>query len=459
MYTYEKTEIGGIQAERLSHLMEDGTQCAILKPEENWNGTILLDLDGGGACMGGPMAMFSAPKIAMYLSLGYAYGGITREPVSYRFTEAVDRLLLVRDAFIQKFGVPKHTVVVGGSRGAFVGRIAMERYPDIFEGALVDSGGGGGEIAALNSKLDAKWCLNTLVKPERPLQLVNLDSLEAEEERLGELVALADSTPLGRARLALAAALEQFPAWALPTEPEPAEDDWDAQYQMQQACFQMAQFTLGTAMIEKIAGGVISWNHGVDYTELLERCGRKDFVLAMYEKAGVGVAGLEADLAELEKAPRIHANPEAVAKAEKDLSYTGKISGPVVNMDNIGDQIDPAPSKYAYRDTLRNAGTEDLLRVLWVRSAGHGNFNNAERAAALTTLMNRIETGQWGDTSPVVMNALAESIEFVKVELPPPPPGMPALFRGEDQERPRFMEYEPVGAMHNWDGSNWDSYK
>lgn len=459
MYTYDQIHIAGFAVERLQATLHDGTDCGVIKPE-NWNGILLLDLDGAGACtMKDPMAMFSLPRTAMYLSLGYAYGGTTREPVSYRFPEAVANLVQVRDAVCERFGIPKYTIVVGSSRGAFVGRIAMEQRPDVFDGALVSAGGGGGEIAGLNTKLDGKWLLNTLMEAPEPLQLVNLESREAEEERLLKLVELADSTPLGRARLAFSAAIEQMPAWCSRMAPEPAADDWESQYQQMREVYAHAQFTLGTAAIEAIAGGVFSWNHDVDYADLLERCGRKDFVVAMYEKAGVGQKGLQADLNHLAAAPRIHADPAAVARAEKWLSYTGEIHGPIMNVDNLGDEIDPAACKYAYLDTLRRTGREDLLRVAWVHSAGHGNFNEAEYAAALTTLVHRIETGKWGDTSPEAMNALGRSFDLpeVPMELPTAIPGMPPL--PPQPKEPRFFEFTPVPALHFWDSADWDSYR
>ncbi len=43
------------------------------------------------------------------------------------------------------------------------------------------------------------------------------------------------------------------------------------------------------APIEQLAGGVVSWNHGVNYTDMLARSGRADFVKAMYAKAGISL--------------------------------------------------------------------------------------------------------------------------------------------------------------------------
>ena len=82
------------------------------------------------------------------------------------------------------------------------------------------------------------------------------------------------------------------------------------------------------------------------------------------------------------------------------MSYTGEISGPVINVDNIGDPVDPPSMKLAYRDTINRAGNNKLLKIVWIRRAAHGGQSDLERIAAFTTLINRLDTGKWGDTSP-----------------------------------------------------------
>lgn len=65
---------------------------------------------------------------------------------------------------------PKRTITIGGSRGGFASRLAMEFEPDVFKGALVTAGGGLGEVATLNRVLDAVWTLKQLVNPNAPLK-------------------------------------------------------------------------------------------------------------------------------------------------------------------------------------------------------------------------------------------------------------------------------------------------
>ena len=163
-------------------------------------------------------------------SQGFAIGGITREPVSYDFIQAADYLMDVRQHFIQRWNEPERTLALGTSRGAFVVRMNLELYPDIYDGGFMNAGGGGGEIAVLNNKLNSLFVLKNLVNPDSPLALVNID-VQVENAALIELVDEANSTPQGRARLAFAASMQQFALWATPSKPKPAQDDFEEQTQ------------------------------------------------------------------------------------------------------------------------------------------------------------------------------------------------------------------------------------
>jgi len=430
--------------------LPDTTPWAVVKPVPNWNSTIILDLDGNSVRGPAPLSA----TVQWLLDHGYAYGGTTRSPVAYNFPQAVENLVTVRTLFSEEYGVPSRTIAWGGSRGGFVGRLCMELRPDVFDAGIVMAGGGGGEIAVLNSKLDSLFVLKTLVNPSSPLQIVGVPNNPAatttENNALIDLVNLANSTPEGRARLALAAAVEQFAPWTFAGTPEPAANDYDAQYA--QLTFFLFPGTMNyvfanpivvRAPIEELAGGVVSWNHGVNYTELLARSGRADFVKAMYQEAGLD---LKADLRTLEKAPRIAADPEAVAIAEKLMSYTGEIFGPIINIDNIGDPVDPPSMKLAYRHTVNRAGNSKLFRLAWVHRPAHGGQSDLERVTAFVTLINRLDTGKWGDTSAAGMNALAKQISAEW-------PSFPAL-------TPLFMENNGISKLlRPWDVSDWDSYQ
>jgi hypothetical protein len=419
-------------AESISGTLADGTRWEISRPA-NWNGTIILDLDGAAGSR-------SDPYRDWVLSQGFATGGTQREPVGYDFVKAVDNLIAVREQFTSKWGKPKRTIASGGSRGGFVTRIAVERRSDIFAGGLVVAGGGGGQIAGQRDKLNAVFALKALVDPQAPLKLVNIDNVQAETAALGDLVKKANTSAQGRARLALAASFEQFALWTSRNKPKPAATDYEAQVDQIAENFAFANPASVRAGVEKVAGGNVSWNTDVDYADLLKRSGRSAMVEALYRTAGLDLA---ADLATLAKAPRIQADPAAVAKEEPLGSYTGKIQGPVVNVDN-DDPVDSASYKLAYLDTLKKAGADHLFRMLWTDTAGHASIPAIDKAVGFTLLMRRLDTGAWGDTSLPALQALAARIAGETPAL-----GQSRLFDPGTVPPPLF----------SWDASKWGSYK
>jgi hypothetical protein len=372
---------------------------------------------------------------------GYAIGGISREPVAYRFPQAVDDLLAVRGMFIERWGMPTRTVSLGNSRGAFVSRIALERRPDVFVGALMSAGGGAGEVALHNAKLDALWTVKQL--SGSPLTVAGFASqadAAAEGMRIQQAVKTLQATPLGRARLALAAAFEQLPIWADGDQP-PGETDYEAQVDQLAVGFGAGHPAVVRYNIEQTAGGVFSWNNGVDYRDLLSRSRLRPTVAALYAKAG---ADLDADLRTLAAAPRIAASPAAVALAERTMSYSGKITGPVLVVDNIGDPFDVESFDRAYQRTVESAGNGALLRLTWVRSSRHSTMSALERLSGFAALIERLDTGRWPEVSPEAMNARAMAVR-----------GATAIDLGPA----RFIAHEPPEILRPWDGRHWGSYK
>jgi pimeloyl-ACP methyl ester carboxylesterase len=422
-------------ADALAGKLADGSNYRVVRPAQ-WNGTLVLDLD----FINNPSAPPSAIEQWMVAS-GYAIGGISREPIAYRFPQAVDDLLTVRAMFIDHWGTPKRTLSLGNSRGAFVSRIALERRPDIFVGALMSAGGGAGEVALHNAKLDALWALKQFSGV--PLAVAGFSSqaeAAAEGMKIQEAVKTLQATPLGRARLALAAAFEQLPVWADGDQP-PADTDYEAQLDQLAIGFTAGHPAVVRFNIEQTAGGVFSWNNDVDYKDLLSRSRLSPMVAALYGKAG---ADLEADLLTLARAPRITASPAAVAVAEKTMSYSGKISGPVLIVDNIGDPFDVESFDRAYERTVTNAGNGALLRMTWVRSSRHSTQSPLERLAGFSVLVERLDTGRWADTSPEAMNARATQIrQATAIDLGPA----------------RFIPNQAPEILRPWDGRQWGTYK
>jgi hypothetical protein len=302
------------------------------------------------------------------------------------------------------------------------------------------------------SKLDRTWALKMLVDPAAPVTLVNLSRPPAratppvpyaEDVAMTALVEKATSTPLGRARLMLAASFDQVPRWGTRNTPMPAASDMDGQLQQVVENFGGGFTQTLRWAVETSAGGNVSWNHGVDYADMLKRSGLADLVGHAYSKAG---GDLQADLAALARAPRIAAEPAALARAEQDLlTYSGKIKGPVIIGTTVGDPAEAPSIETAYVDAVRRAGGNDLVRTIFSERPGHASWSVLERITAFEALIERLDAGQWRGIGQLQdMHARAARLKAASQA---------------DLGADLLVELHPAPALRTWDASNWGTYR
>jgi hypothetical protein len=98
----------------------------------------------------------------------------------------------------------------------------------------------------------------------------------------------------------------------------------------------------------------------------------------------------------------------------------------------------------AYERTVESAGKSALPRMTWVRSSRHSTQSPLERLTGFSVLVERLDSGRWGDTSPEAMNARAGQIRRTSpVDLGPA----------------RFISYQAPEILRPWDGRHWGTYK
>jgi hypothetical protein len=257
----------------------------------------------------------------------------------------------------------------------------------------------------LNTALDGAYAFRTLLAPNSDISVVGVDDDRANGARVNDVLRQAMQTPEGRARVALAATLAQIPPWTMPDTPRPADHDLRAQLDQMAQSFVMGAF-LPRVDQEQRAGGIFSWNRGVDYAAQLRASGRRDFVEALYREAGLD---LSADLTALNASPRIEADANAVAYMRANYVPNGQLHAPTLIVHEIGDGLTIPNVARAFADAAgrRNPG---MTRQAFVDAAGHCRFNLAENVAALRTLEARLTTGRWS-ASPAQMRARAEDLD------------------------------------------------
>ena len=401
----------GVRHECAEGTLEDGTRYRFARPSR-WNGIVLVDLDFASR----------APDDALarrLVELGYAVGGTTRTVPGWDIAAAIDNQAAALERFEAAFGKARWAIASGSSMGGMVSAGVAQAHPDRFSAAVPFCGGLGGAVGQWNQKLDTVFTLKTLLFGDTSLPVTGIpaDVAGAQQAWLAA-VGEAQRTPEGRARIALAAAIGQLPAWGLTAagEPTPRPDPRDAdalQEGMYLALAGGALPYLGQAMssrrsIEQLVGGNPSWNTGVDYARQLALAepSHRRVVRELYARAGLDLA---ADLRALAAAPRIAADRQAVSRLERGIVYDGDLRIPVLTVNPIGDQISTVAQQQSYGAVVHRRGNAVLLRQTYVGTAGHCTFTTAEQEAAITAMTHRLRTGHWGPTDAASMNRLAAS--------------------------------------------------
>lgn len=434
--------------------LPDGATYLIEVPA-NWNGTLFL-YSHGYVPPGSPnpaMDVGDPFTRGFMLASGYALAGSSFATTGWAIHEALPDQIAVLDVFEKMVGHPKQTIAWGHSLGGIITAGLIQRYPERFDAALPMCGVLSGGVATWNTALDSEVAFKTLLAPGTGLQVVNIANPVANLDLAEVVLAEAQATPQGRARIALVGALADGPGWFTPLSPEPASTDFADQEANQFLWDELIDFPFVFAFraeLEARAQGNVSWNTGVDYRKQLEHSIGGDQVRALYKQAGLD---LDSDLDALNDSARISADPEAVHYLEQNIIFDGQIHFPVLTLHTTGDGLVVVQNESAYKQVVDEAGNGDFLRRTFVARAGHCAFTPAETIAAVQTLINRLDTGRWGDVDASDLNNAAAALGpafnvFILlsppgVVSPPPPSVVPAP--------PAYIEFHPSQYLRPFD--------
>jgi hypothetical protein len=389
----------------------DGATYLIQVPS-NWNGTLFL-YSHGYVVPGSPnpaQDVGDPVTGAFLLGNGFALAGSSYAHTGWAIQEALVDQIHVLDVFDADFGKPKQTIAWGHSLGGIITAGLVQNNPGRFTAAQPMCGVLAGGVATWNAALDAEFAFKTLLAPTSALQLVNITNPTANLTLAEEILAAAQATPQGRARIALASAFGDTPGWFTPLSPEPAANDFTSQEQNQFLWDQQVDFPFVFAFraeLEFRAGGNVSWNNDIDYGIQLLLSPNRDEVWALYQEAGLS---LFEDIETLNRAARIKANPSAVQYLEQNIIFDGAINIPVLTMHTTGDGLVINENESAYRTIVDLTGNHRFLRQTFVSRAGHCTFTPAETIAAVGTLLNRVETGNWPAVDANTLNGDATAL-------------------------------------------------
>jgi hypothetical protein len=403
--------------------LADGAKWEIQCPAGAWNGTLFLYSHGYVVPSPTLTAEDASDSVtgAWLLANGYAIAGSSYASNGWAVQQALPDQIGTLNVFDATYGKPRQTIAWGDSLGGMITAGLIQDYPGRFTAALPMCGVLSGGVATWNTALDAEFAFKELLAPTSALQLVNITNPTANLELAESVVAAAQGTPQGRARLALVAALDDTPGWFTTGSPEPAPTDYTDQEANQFEWASQVTFPFVfdfRAELEARAGGNPSWNTGVNYVQDLSKSVDLAEVKALYQAAGLN---LNQDLRTLDNAPRISAKPPAVAYLAQNIAYNGDITVPTLTLHTTGDGLVVPENEQAYRSVVNRAGQGNLLQQLFVARAGHCAFTPAEKITAIGVLLNRLATGQWNvfDLDPAVLNGQAAALPATDNPLPP----------------------------------------
>ncbi|MFM6852495.1 MAG: alpha/beta hydrolase [Sphingopyxis sp.] len=364
-----------------------------------WNGVLLLFSRGYSPRAGQPDVAPPALRQAL-LDAGYALAASNYGAQGWALEQAVPAQRAVVGAFTAHFGRPTRTIAWGQSMGGLVTAALVEDAAPVVDGGLALCSSIGGGVGMMNMALDGAFAFRTLAAPDAGIELTSIADDRANSARAQAAVDGAMGSAPGRARLLLAGVLAGLPGWTRPDHPNPAPMD-DAG----QAAEMAATFVMGVLLPrqdqEARAGGVFSWNQGVDYRAQLVASGRYALVAAAYARAGLS---LDADLARLAAAPRVQAQRAAVEYMLAHYTPNARPNVPLLAVQAVGDGMTSPSLQRAYGDGYAaNVGARAAngpharFRSLWTNSAGHCGTSVAAALAAIGHINQRLATGRWGD--------------------------------------------------------------
>ncbi|MEV1131121.1 hypothetical protein [Agromyces sp. NPDC049794] len=379
----------------------------VLYEPEIWNGTLLTWSPGYGGGRGVPVGGPSDAVVDWLIDEGYAVAGAAAGS-----GWAVEDLLAAQPQVVEvatvQLGEPEHVIAWGASMGGQVAVTLMEQDPEVFDAALPLCGSIAGAIPMLNGSLDGTFALKMLLAPDDPrLELVNVTNEGARQAAFREVLDLAQQTPEGRARIALAATLAQMPTWSQVGTERPEKHDLAAQQEQLSRIFLWGVVS-PRQPLEQRAGGNFSWNTDVDYVAALRDSGEAQLVSQLYRDAGLS---LDDDLAALNAGERIAAERDAVAYMQRNATPVGDLAGPVLSLHESGDAAPVVQQAGTYADRVRANGDVPLLRQAFVDRPGHCAYADAEIAALVTALQERLDTDRWANVAePWALNDSADRI-------------------------------------------------
>lgn len=333
----------------------------------------------------------------LMLQAGYAIAGATPSEQGWVVSDQILAAEELHDYFRDNIGAPNRVYVWGESTGGLASARLAELHPEWVSGALALCAPLAGPIRSYDLALDVAYAIRETLEPG--LKLVGYVSEdEARRNRDMALRALqtAAAGPVSdQAKIAFVAGIGQLPNASRTS----TGSSWQGQIAANLEGIRnlVDQSTIQRFELEQRVGGNFSGNAGTDYGTRLTAQQREQF-----EAIDPGLT--DELLGELRSGVRVTPDAAAVEQAAQQGTLEGNLEVPTLSLHNALDPVYIAPNVSSFRDSLEQAGSENVGNLVGVfalppetvsetdpAAEGIGNCNFESR----TVLGAMIQLNQW----------------------------------------------------------------
>ena len=278
----------------------------------------------------------------VFLSRGFAFAASDYRVQGWAVQEGIEDTEALRRYFVSKYGAPSETYITGHSMGGHITMAIIERYPEVYQGAMPMCGPLGAAIDFLNTGV-----FDMLVTFEALFPGTIGSPYEPSTETANKVKAALAADPVLAARYAhrFGRTVEQIPG------------------------------ALG--LFHPLIG------------ELKHRAGGEPF-----DNRNRIYMGFGNDVALNRRVKRYTANAAARDYVRQYATPTGRITDPILAIHTTSDALVLGSDVTAYEVPAALAGTSDRFVARFVEATGHCNFTPAQTGVAFDALLEWARDGK-----------------------------------------------------------------
>lgn len=348
-----------------------------IKVPENWNGKLLMYAHGYSRSDPPTLVPFPSGSVLEegLIDRGYALAASSYSNAGWAVKEGIKDTKNLTIFFKNHIEKPDLTILWGNSMGSAVALKSIEKYPDIYDGAIVLSHIGAGTSLTFDMTLAIALAYDVALGwPESWGSVGDVrDDLNFATEvapiLMTQVQDLANFGKFEFLRLVNRLPLEGFYYGVVPLNLWLFGDMFFA--------------TGGRAELEARAGGPVAQNLNHTYT------------LSEDNKAYLYSLGVNADylLSLMNEQTVIEANPSARNYLKQYADFTGELERPVLTLQPKGDGMTAPANSTVYQETVEASGASDFLVQKYTKGNMHAVFTPKQVYAAFEAMEDWLDTG------------------------------------------------------------------